>query len=264
MRSEIHHGNAFGLTTAISVRRVTVEDSGRWLAAGWADLCHAPVLSLSWGVLFVAISHALFFGLAALGLDSLILPLAAGFMLVGPLAAVGLYEISRRLEKGEPLTLAASVMAWRRNSTQIGLMGVLLLVAMFAWIQVALVLFAMFFHGSPPTLAAFLAELTGGLDNVPFLAVGAIAGGLLAAAVFSVSVISLPMLLDRDVTAADAVAASLMAVRANWRVMIGWAATIAVIAGMGLATFFIGLAVALPLLGHASWHAYRSLVAEHF
>lgn len=261
MRTETHtHGNALGLTTPVTVRTVTAEESVRWLAAGWADLRRAPLASLSWGALFVAVSYALFFGLSALGLDSMILPLAAGFMLVGPLAAVGLYEISRRIEKGEPVTLAASIMAWRRNPTQIGLMGVLLLVAMFVWIQVALVLFAMFFHGAPPTLAAFLGQLTGGMDNLPFLAVGTLAGGALAAVVFSVGVVSLPMLLDRDVTAADAVVASLAAVRANRQVMIGWAATIAVVAGMGIATFFLGLAVALPLLGHASWHAYRALV----
>lgn len=261
MRTDIHgHGNIWGLTTNIAVRQVTMEESGRWLAAGWADMRRSPVASLSWGLLFVAISHGLFFGLSAVGLGSMILPLAAGFLLVGPLSAVGLYEISRRHETGEPVTAHASFTAWRRNPTQIGLIGVLLLVALFAWIQVALILFALFFQGSPPDLATFVAQLTGSLDNLPFLVVGTVAGGVLAAAVFSLSAVSLPMLLDRNVTAADAVYASLMAVRTNWRVMAGWAATIVVITGMGIATFFFGLALALPLLGHASWHAYRSLV----
>lgn len=260
MRTDVQGNAAQSLGITVSVRKVTVEESGRWLAAGWRDLRRSPAVSLSWGLLFVAVSYGLFFGLSAAGMGSLILPLAAGFMLVGPLAAVGLYEVSRRHEAGEPVRLMDTVMAWRRNPDQIGLMGVLLLVAMFAWIQVALVLFAIFFQGSPPSLAAFAGDLTSGLHNLPFLTLGTIAGGFLAAAVFAVSAVSLPMLLDRKVTAAEAVAASLLAVRSNWQVMIGWAATIALLTGIGIATFFLGLAITLPLVGHATWHAYRSLV----
>ncbi len=254
-----HHG-PFGLTAEIAIRTIDNEASTHWLTLGWRDMMRSPGISFGWGALFVAISYVLFFGLSALGLSSLILPLAAGFLLVGPLAAVGLYEVSRRHEHGLPVTVRDSVLAWRRNP-QIGLMGVLLLVAMFAWIQVALILFAMFFLGAPPTLAAFVAELTSGLHNLPFLVLGTLAGGVLAASVFAVSVVSLPLLLDRpEITAADAVVASWNAAVANWRVMIGWAATVAVVAGLGILTFFLGLLVALPLLGHANWHAYRALV----
>lgn len=249
-----------GLTTTIAVRKVSIEESGRWLAAGWRDMRRAPGPSLAWGGLFVAVSHLLYSGLSALGLGSLVLPLAAGFLLVGPIAAVGLYDISRRLERGEPVTLAESFTAWRRNPTQIGLMAFMLLIAMFVWIQVALILFALFFVGAPPSLGAFVAQLTTGTDNIPFLALGTLAGGIMAATVFAATAVSLPMLLDRDVTAADAVATSLMAVRANATLMVGWAVTIALLTFAGIAVFFLGLAITLPLVGHASWHAYRSMV----
>lgn len=249
-------------TAVIHIRKVAIEEPTAWLEAGWRDLWHAPAVSLSYGLAFAAAGWLLAFGLVSAGLGSLILPLAAGFLLIGPLAAVGLYEASRRHARGETVRLRDAVFAWRRNADQIGLMGVALLVALFVWIQVALVLFALFFQGSPPSLAAFGAELVSSLDNLPFLILGTAAGGALAALVFAISAVSLPMLLDRDVTAFDAIAASIAAVRRNAAVMIGWAATLALLGSIGIATFFVGLIVTLPLAGHASWHAYRALVRD--
>lgn len=248
--------------TALSIRRVAVEEPTAWLEAGWRDLWRAPAASLAYGLVFAAIGWGLAFGLSAAGLSSLMLPLAGGFVLVAPLAAVGLYEISRRLELGEPAGLGDALAAWRRNGEQIGLMGVALLLTLFAWIVVALVLFAIFFRGAPPSLAAFAAQLVMSADNIPFLIIGTVVGGALAAFAFAISAVSLPMLMDRDVTVVEAMAASLAAVRRNATVMIGWAATLAVLAGLGLATFFVGLIVTLPLAGHASWHAYRALIRD--
>lgn len=242
------------------IRQVTVDESSRWLASGWADLLANRRISVGYGLIFVIAAWLLFGGLGWLGLDSLILPLAGGFLLVGPVAAVGLYEISHRREQGLPVSLGAALGAWRRNPTQIGMMGVLLLLAFIVWLQVALLIFAAFFGAGPPTLQGFLAEAVVSPFAVPFLMVGTVAGAVLAAIVFAISAVSLPMLVDREATVAEAVATSLRAVGANWRVMTGWAAMIALIGAVGLATFFIGLAVALPLLGHASWHAYRALV----
>ncbi len=245
---------------AIAIRRIGIDEPTAWLAAGWHDMMQVPVVSLGYGAIFMLVSQFLFLGLTTLDLGSLILPLAGGFLLIGPLAAVGFYEISRRLERGEAARLGDAFLAWRENADQIALMGVALLVAMFVWIQVALILFALFFEGSPPTLTAFVAELFSGWHNVPFLLIGTIAGGILAALVFAISVVSVPMLLDRDVTAPVAIITSLRAVQANWRVLIGWAATIAVLTALGIVTFFVGLLVVMPLLGHASWHAYRAVV----
>jgi uncharacterized membrane protein len=139
-------------------------------------------------------------------------------------------------------------------------MGLVLLLIMFVWVESAILLFALFFNAAPPPLEGFVGSVLLSLDNAPFLVLGSAIGGVLAAVAFTVSVVSLPMLMDRNVSTATAIATSVAAVKANWQVMIGWAAMIALITGVGIATFFVGLAVALPLIGHASWHAYRGLV----
>lgn len=248
-------------TTGIAgVREVTVDQSAAWLAAGWADIRRAPGVALVYGAAIVVIGYALALGLAWLDMASLILPLAAGFILLGPVAAVGLYEVSRRLERGEPVTLGDALSAWRRNREQIAFFGVGLLIAFFAWFELALLLFALFFQGTPLSFDNFLLDVLTAPAAIPFLVIGTAMGGAIAAAVFAMSVVALPMLLDREVSAATAALTSLAVVRANWRVMVGWAAMIALITGVGLATFFLGLAVAFPLIGHASWHAYRAMV----
>lgn len=247
--------------SALKVRKVAIEEPTLWLEAGWRDFRRAPVLSVIYGLAFAAFGWGLAFGLEIAGLGSLILPLAAGFLLISPLAAVGLYEISRNHERGRSVSLFDAIVAWRRNADQIGMMGVALLVSLFAWIHVALIIFAMFFRGSPPTLAAFVGQLYA-LENVPFLLIGTAAGGILAAAVFAISVVSLPMLLDRQVTAAEAILTSIAAVRRNAAVMTGWAGTLAVLGFIGLATAFVGLIVTLPVAGYASWHAYRAMVRD--
>jgi len=250
------------MVSALGIRRVGVEEPTAWLEAGWRDLWHNPVVSLSYGLVFAALGWALTFGLGAIGLGSLILPLAGGFMLIGPLAAVGLYEVSRRHESGQPVDLSTALSAWRRNGDQIGLMGVVLLVTLFAWTQVALIIFALFFSGAPPSLAAFGAQLVSSTDNVLFLAIGSAAGAVLAVVAFALSVVSLPMLLDRQVTVADAILASLMAFRRNALVLTGWGITLTLLTALGIATAFIGLIITLPLAGHASWYAYRALVRQ--
>lgn len=242
-----------------AIRRVSVEESGRWLAAAWTDILRSPLISLGYGLAFTAVSLLLFFGLNYAGLGSMVLPLAGGFMLVGPLAAMGLYEVSRRHETDEPVDLSV-LAAFRRNGSQIGIMGVVLLLIMFVWTELAILIFAFFFHAAPPALDNFVIDILTSTASLPFLLVGTLVGGVLAALAFTVSAVSLPMLIDRDVSAVTAMATSIDAVRANWRVMIGWAALIALITGAGIATFFIGLVLALPLVGYASWHAYRAMV----
>ena len=128
-----------------------------------------------------------------------------------------------------------------------------------AWIRVALLLFALFYHSSMPTFENILSETLFSSDAILFLVVGSGIGALFASAVFAVSVVSIPMLLDRRVDVITAVSSSLKATILNWRVLIGWAGTIVCMMGVGMVTV-IGLAVALPLIGHASWHAYRNLI----
>lgn len=246
-----------------AVRVLSADQASRWLAAGWNDMWRQPRLSLGFGALYAAIGASLYVALTAMSMGSLLLPIAAGFMLVGPLAAVYLYEISRLQELGEPLSLARVLGGVARRGGQVGNMGLVLAMLMMAWLLAGLVVFALFYPpGYPPPLDDFIGQVLLKPEAFRFLVVGTLVGGVLATIAFAISVFAMPMLLERDVGVVEAIDFSVHAVMANWRTMIGWAATIVVITGFGMATAFVGLIIALPLVGHASWHAYRDLVRD--
>lgn len=247
--------------TPDALRAVDMDRPWRWLAAGWEDLRRAPGVGLTYGALAVVTSYALTLGLWAYDMAYLVLPLGAGFMLVGPVLAVGLYETSRRLEAGQPVSLAAAAMAFRRNPLQIALLGLVLTLALLFWVRIALLLFALFFNQHPPTLDQLVAVAFFSSGSLPFLVVGHAVGGLLAATVFTLAAVSLPMLLDRPgANVFQAIATSIASVMLNLRTMALWAALIVVFTTAGIATVYLGLLVTLPLIGHASWHAYKDLV----
>lgn len=253
---------AAGSQPSIS-RVISPAQASEWLGAGWRDMWRQPALSLGFGILYAGGGAILFLVLTEIGMGSLLFPAASGFMLVGPLAAVFLYEISRRLESGEPVSLALVVGHVLTRAGQIGNMGLVLSILMMAWLLAGLVVFALFYPpGMPLALDNFIVEVVLKTESVRFLAVGTVVGGGLAAIAFSISVFAMPMLLERDVGVIEAMAFSLQAVRRNWRTMIGWAATIAVVTFFGMATAFLGLIVTLPLVGHASWHAYRDVIGK--
>ena len=243
------------------IRQVTLEQPWSWLAAGWRDIWQAPHISLAYGALFAAVSIALTAGLFAIGVEYLLPPLAAGFMLLGPMLAVGLYETSRRLHAGEPVTLRDALLVVTRSPAQLGFIGILLALFMLAWMRIASLLFALFMGtlGFPP-LAEILPRLFFTAEGLGLLAVGSAVGAVLAAAVFAISVVSVPMLMVRDVDAVTAMILSVRAARKNAAVLILWAWLIAILTGIGLLTFFVGLTLTFPLVGHASWHAYRDLI----
>jgi uncharacterized membrane protein len=217
-------------------------------------------LSLGYGALFVGASLALAFGLVAFDLGSLILPLAGGFVLMAPLLATGFYDISRRLQAGETPTVGGTVRASAAGFAQVGAMGAVLLIVFLAWTLLALVLFALFYGQSPPPLDRFVEEIAFSTRGAAFLALGTAVGAALATLAFAISAFSFPLLLDRPVDVVTAIAVSAAAVRANWRVMFGWAGLIVLLTGAGFVTLFLGLAVVMPLLGYASWHAYRDVI----
>lgn len=254
----------YGRMAAPGVRRVTVDDTARWLAAGWNDLWAYPQVSLVYGAGFVVAAYLIFFGLAELGAGSLILPLAAGFMLVGPFAAVGLYEVSRRRRNGQPVSLGNALAAYGRHGSELMVVGLTLMLALLAWVSVAMIIFASFYNTAPPTLGGFVADVLTAPQAPLFLLVGTVAGAVLAAAVFAISAVSLPMIIDKqaEVPPVEAMATSVRAIAINWRPMMGWAAMIVLVTGFGIATFFVGLAITLPLVGHATWHAYRAMIEE--
>lgn len=243
------------------IRLVPVDRPWAWLAAGWHDLLRARGVSLAYGAAIVAASFLLLIGLWLVDLAYLILPLAAGFLLVAPLLAIGLYETSRRLAAGEPVSLAAALGAWRRNGEQIAYFGLLLALFMLAWIRIASLLIAFHLGDLNPSLAGVVDAVLFSSRSLWLLGVGSLVGAGLAALVFGIGALSIPMLLDRDVNVFTAVATSWTGVRHNWKPMALWAALIVAATAFGFATCFVGLALTVPLVGHASWHAYKEIVA---
>lgn len=245
----------------VEIRSINLDAPWRWLSAGWADIRQMPQVSFAYGAVFAGIAAVLLFGLMQLGMGSLILALAGGFLLVGPVLAVGLYEGSRRLEGGETVRWKDIALAGFRAPGQLALLGLALMLIYFAWIQTALLLFMVFMGTQPfPPVENFVSELLLTTRGVALLTIGTIQGAALAALVFAICAVSVPMLMDRQVGAAKAILTSLRAVWFNLQPMALWAALIAVCMGLGLATFFIGLIVTFPLIGHATWHAYREIV----
>ena len=242
---------------------ISPAQSSLWLAAGWRDMWRQPLLSLGFGALYAGIGAVLFLVLTEIGMGSLLFPLASGFMLVGPLACVFLFEISRRLETGEPISLGLVVGHVMARTAQIGNLGLVLAILMMAWMLAGLVVFALFYPpGMPLALDNFMTDVVLKPESVGFLAVGSLVGGVLAVIAFSISVFSMPMMLEKDVGVVEAMTFSIEGVRRNWRTMIGWAATIAILTLFGMAMAFVGLIIVLPLVGHASWHAYRDVTGN--
>lgn len=234
------------------VRRPAPGALRRWFAAGWADLAAAPGPSLFYGAVLALMGLALtrFFG-GAIGIA-----LTTGFLLVGPFLAIGLYELSRRRERGEPLRLAPSLVAWRANLPSIGFYALVLTLLLAVWIRVSVVVVALAFPEGRMDWGA--------ADAWVFAAAYAAAGGALALFVFATSSLSLPLLLDRrDMDTISAAIVSFNALRANFAPMVAWAACIVALTAAGFATYFVGLVVALPLIGHMTWHAYRESVAPN-
>lgn len=257
----MHSATSSHSTHAPGVKAVTLDHPWRWLSAGWLDMITTPAVSFAYGALFAAIGFLLLFGLGFYDAGYLILPLGLGFALVGPAAAVGLYETSRRLGAGDDPGLRHALGAVGRNPVQIALVGMFLLIAFIAWVRLAMLEFMLFFGSTPPGLGGIVEAVVTTDSGFMFLVVGTITGGILAVGVFAMAAIAVPMLIDRpDCDAMTAMLTSVDAVRRNWRPMALWAFLIALFTLSGLALFMIGLAVTLPLIGHASWHAYRDLV----
>ncbi len=238
-------------------RPVTVEQSAAWLEEGWLDFKRAPGLSLGYGGIFTFVGWLLIFGLKWMGMESMILPLAGGFLLLAPLLAVCFYEISRRLAAGE-------VLAWRSISAgvlvragRLADITVVFLMIFLVWMLVAILLFNLFFGGTPPPAGAFISHI---LATPWFLAIGTTVGAFFAALTYLLGVVSIPLLYDRPVDAVTAMRVSIAVVSENRRVMGGWAVIVAITAGLGLSLFLVGIAVTLPILGYATWHAYEDLV----
>ena len=244
------------------VRQVATDRPWTWLTLGWRDMMASKPISLAYGSALVLLGWIITLLMFEFETPWAILPASAGFFIMAPILATGLYEVSRRREMGEGITLAEAAQGFRRNGPQIAMMGVLLLVIHLFWIRIAGLLFALFFGLSvAPSLTQLPMALLQSEHLLPFLIVGTGFGFVLASATFAICAVSIPMLLDRpEVTFLEAVTVSIQAVMENWRAMALWAGLIVVFAGLALVPFYLGLVLAMPLIGHATWHAYRDLV----
>jgi uncharacterized membrane protein len=241
-------------------RPLTAADPVKWLAQGWSDFKTAPSMSIAYGVIIFLISVGFVGGLIAAGRDYILFPAFAGFMVVGPILAVGLYEKSRLIEAGQPLQWRSIFFVRPRSGGQIVFTGVLLCLLMMVWVRAAVIIYALFFGLLPfPGLDHIAPMLFTTGTGLAMLAVGTAVGGLFAAFSFAISVFSIPMLLNEPVDALTAMGSSMALVWNNLRVLLVWAAIVLALFLLSLATCMIGLIVIYPLLGHATWHAYRAV-----
>lgn len=249
----------------VKIRRIGADRPLAWLRAGWHDLAANPIASLSYGLLF-SISGGVIL-LLALPYPHLFSLAVSGFFLVAPLLAAGLYEISRRQSRGESSTFMDSLDGWRRNGESIALFGLALALIGIVWERSSAIVFALLYQGSGDVgvgIVDFMRTVVLSGENLGFVAAWFIIGGVLAMLVFGLSAISVPMMVDRaNDSGGDLITApqtSLRAVLGNLDAMVLWGFMLVALTLIGFATFLFGLVVIMPLLGHASWHAYKELV----
>ena len=249
-------------TAAPVVRTIALPDLHQALRLGWEDFTaipsHAIILCLIYPVLGLVLARTVL-GYSVL---PLLFPLAAGFALLGPFAALGLYELSRRREAGAPIKLG-DIYATLRSRTEIGWMAFVSLFIFLMWMYQVRFLMALLLglHASFASVRELLNVVLTTNEGLLFLAVGNLDGAVLSLILFSLTVVSFPLLLERDVDFVTAMITSVRAVVTSPVSMIGWAAMIVVLLILSTLPFFLGLMITLPVLGHATWHLYRRVVA---
>jgi uncharacterized membrane protein len=239
------------------IRKVGAGAPFRWIAAGARDYRAHVGPSAFYGACFAAMGWLI--AVTFRHSFEYVSALTTGFYLVGPFLATGLYDLSRRRQRGMPVRLGPTLVAWRHNRGAIGVFALILSVILMVWARASLVVFALFYTGAMPTVETFFARMVA-LDNLEFLIAYACVGGVFALLTFAASVVSIPMMLDRPEDGVVAVLTSVKAFGDNFGVMLVWAALIVVLVALGLAAPYVGLIVTGPILGHATWHAYRELV----
>ncbi len=242
------------------VNKISLTDPFAWLSKGWKDMRDAGRYSFTYGAGIVLLSGLMTWGLVVTENLFLLPFLVAGFFLVAPAVGIGLYQMSAHLERGEPLKTCNALEAWNRNQAQISLVTAGFLIIMQLWIAVNFVLFALLYSGISPPLDNLFSNLFLSEEGRIFAIASITVGFVFAWCAYAISAVTVPMLLDRKVDGFTAIRTSVKAVLQNMSAMMLWAFLIVLIVGLGLITFYIGLLVALPLIGHGTWHAYRALV----
>ncbi|RCW28378.1 putative membrane protein [Ciceribacter lividus] len=247
----------------IRINTIGLADVRAALREGWKDFRRYPLFGLFFGGIYAVGGVFIVAMLSLYHQPWMIIPIAIGFPLIGPFVAVGLYEISRRDEAGQPVTwrgILAEV--FRQRERQLSWMAFVVLFVFWVWIYQVRLLLALFLGFKiSASLPAFLTVVTTTPEGLLFLAVGTIVGAVIATVLFTVTVISMPLLLDRDIDFVTAMITSVRAVVENPVAMLGFGVIVAAAAILAMVPLFVGLLAALPILGHATWHLYRRVVA---
>ena len=247
------------------VRALAADDIVAALKAGLADFARAPLFGLFFGGVYTAGGLAILAFLTVIDIPWMIFPFAIGFPLIGPFVAAGLYDVSRRLAAGDPLHWrAVLLLMFRQRERQLSWMAFVVLFIFWIWIYQVRLLLALFLGFiSVATIGEFITIVTTTEDGLLFLAVGTCVGAALALVLFTSTVVSIPLLLDRELDFVTAIITSFRAVFASPVVMLGWGLVVTATAIAAMLPAFLGLLIVLPVLGHTTWHLYtKAVVAE--
>lgn len=239
------------------MRSLTWSDPFVWLVKGSRDLLAHPGIAVFYGLCFWLMAQVL--ALVFRHKPEYTLSLVSGCLLVGPFLAMGLYEVSRKRERGELPGLSTSLMCWDRHARSMGMLVLVLMVLELLWGRASLVVFAVFFSTGMPSTTGVI-EAVFNPQNIAFILVYLAVGGVFAALVYGLSAVSIPMILDRDTDAVSATLTSMQVVLAHPGVMLLWGLMLSVLVLLALWPWALGIVVVGPWLGHASWHAYRGSV----
>lgn len=235
-------------------------DPFRWLAKGWHDFRRTPLLSSAYGLLLAGLFYITVYAIGRVPV--LIMSFVTAFFLVAPFLATGIYELSRRLEQGERSSLRAMLVSGKHNFWSIATFGILLALILLAWGRLTGLVIALSFPAVGPEHYLLTWETLLSSESIGFFALLSVICLVLGVLAFATSAISLPLLVDKPVDVITAVAMSWRAVMQNRIAMSVWAMLIMTLTLAGTALPYLGLALILPLLAHATWHAYRSLIAS--
>ena len=246
-----------------AVRRIGFADLQAALAEGWRDFLAIPTQLVFLCILYPIIRLVAARVAVGSNLLPLVFPLVAGFALVGPVLAIGLYELSRRREAGLPVSWLNAFDVLRNPAMlSVAVLGGVLFVIFFAWLGAARAIYALTIGGEAPSAVGdFIETIQASPHAWQLLVIGNAVGFLFALVVLTIAAVSFPLLLGRNVSPLVAVQTSVRAVAANPGTMLAWGFIVAAVLFLGCLPLFVGLAVAMPVLGHATWHLYRRVVA---
>lgn len=245
-------------SATITIRKVGLLRPFFWLQAGWQELLAHPGPSLMYGLLVTVVG----WGLVTLAAPhaELFTSVITGFVLFTPLVAAGIYELSRQREAGEPASFINSVKSLRRSASSIADYGIVLILAGILWERVAAVMFALSYGGDMSDVRHFVHEIFFSGKYWGVVIAWLVSGAVLSCVIFSVTVVGMPMVIGRDADVVTAMITSVRAVFLNLPAMMLWAGLIVTLTALGMAFAMAGLIVIMPLLGHATWCAYKDLV----